>query len=72
MWGIRRRVVLQHRQQINEFLRPLKLYRSSSLQVAFRNPTNVSRIHSEKENTFDCPEVAFRRCSKKQVPIHAD
>ena len=71
MWGIRRRVVLQNRQKINDFLRTLKLYRSSSLQVAFRNPTSVSRVPPDKEFTFVCPEVAFRCFSKKQAPIHA-
>ena len=56
---------LLHRDRINEFIRPLNLYRAKSLEDAFRNPT--TRIHEGEvsESTFVSSEQAFQDVFQK-------
>ena len=69
MWGVQRRANLTHRDKINSsFLGPLNLYKSKSLEVAFKNPPSdpVAR-NSEKLFQFVPPAVAHKQSQKKGV-----
>ena len=65
MWGVQRRTILTHCDQINNFLRPLNLHKSKSLEVAFKNPPSdpVAR-NSEKLLHFVSPDVAYKQSQK--------
>lgn len=68
MWGVRRSVVLSYREQINNFLRPMKLYRSKSLDVSFKNPKpNGYFQDSEAHVVFVSPAVAQKQSLKRGV-----
>ena len=68
MWGVRRKVVLSFREQINNFLRPLKLYRSKSLEIAFANPSPDGNFQrSEAHLSFVSPKVAHRQSLTRGV-----
>ena len=61
-----RKVCLLHRDRINEFIiRPLKLFRSKSLEVAFRNPSTRNPAGAVNESSFVSSEQAFKMCFKK-------
>lgn len=62
MWGVQRRVILSHRDKINSFLRPLGLYKSKSLEVAFRNPpSNSDDRNSERQLPLVSPQIAYQQ-----------
>ena len=72
MWGVKRKAHLLHRDRINEFIKPLKIYRATSLQVAFPNPHISNTGFLAEDPRFVSPEVACRMCFKKHSgPIHA-
>ena len=73
MWGVKRKAHLHHRDRINEFIRPMKLFRSKSLEVAFRNPSIQTSLGDVNESSFVSSEQAFKMCFKNHAgPIHAD
>ena len=68
MWGVQRRVILSYRDKINSFLRPLNLYRSKSLEVAFTNPTpNSGERAQEQLMQFVSPQDAYRNSQSRGV-----
>ena len=68
VWGIRRRVILTHRQKINEYLSSLNLYRSNSVKVAFRNRASDHNARlAEQALNFVSSAVAHKQSSKKRV-----
>ena len=72
MWGVKRKVDLLHRDRINEFIHPLKLYRATSLQVAFPNPHISNTGVLADDPRFVSSQVAYRMCCKKHPgSIHA-
>ena len=73
MWGVKRKAHLQYRDRINEFIRPMKLFRSKSLEVAFRNPSIRFSLGDVSVSSVVSSEQAFKMCFKKHAgPIHAD
>ena len=67
VWGIRRRVVLSHRQRINEYLSSLNLYRANSIKIALKNPApNHHARLAEKALNLVSSAVAHKQ-SKKHV-----
>ena len=65
MWGVKRKVHLLHRDRINEFIKPLKIYRAKSLQVAFPNPHISNTGVLANDPRFVSPEVAYKKCFNK-------
>lgn len=68
MWGIKRRVILGCRERINSFLRPLKLFRSKRLEIAFNNPSPDGNFQSSEAHlVFVSPDVAHKQSLKRGV-----
>ena len=73
MWGVKRKVHLLHRDRINEFIKPLKIYRAKSLQVAFPNPHISNTGVLANDPRFVSPAAAYKKCFKKHSgSIHAE
>ena len=66
--GTQRRAILTHREKINSFLRTLNLYKSKSLEVAFKNPPlDTDARNFEKLLNFVSRAVAYTQSQKKGV-----
>ena len=63
-----RRVTFGFRERISNFLRPLKLYRSKSLETAFKNPPPDGNFQSSEAHlVFVSLEVAHKQGLKRGV-----
>ncbi len=67
MRGFQIRAILTQRAKINSFLRTLNLYKSKSLEVAFKNPSDTDARNSEELLNFVSPAVAYKQSQKKGV-----